>query len=121
MYVDKQQLWKIPDEWSLEQASVVPLAYCTAYYSLIVKGHLNCGMSVLIHGCNSVGSAATHVALHHGCEVYITTQCLKALPDLLTRFNQLKKSNVLHLGSDFHNELLRKTKGLGKFCLSVLP
>ena len=113
MYADKQQIWKIPDEWPLDQSSVIPLAYSAAYYSLIIRGHLNCGKTVLIYSSNSVGHAATRVALHHGCEVYITTPSMKDLPDLLVKFNQLKKGNVLQLDEDFQNELLRKTKGLG--------
>ena len=123
LFVDKQQIWKIPDEWPLEQSSVIPLAYSTAYYSLIIRGHVHCGQSVLIHGNDGVGHAATRVALHHGCEVYITTPSLKDLPELLLKFNQLKKGNVLQLDKDFQNELLRKTKGIGtvKFLSFCIP
>ena len=119
MYVDKNQVWTLPDEWPLHAASVTPLAYCTAYFSLIMRGHVRCGKTVLIHGSNGIATAATHIALHHGCEVFITTPSLANLPDLVTRFNQLKKGNVLLLSPDFKNELLRKTKGSGK-CLSRL-
>ena len=81
---------------------------------MIVRGQVHCGQSVLIHGTNSVGEAATRIALHRGCEVYITTPNLKDLPELLVKFNHLKKGNVLQLDKDFQNELLRKTKGIGR-------
>ena len=60
----------MPDSWSLEAAASVPVVYCTAYYSLIVRGRLRAGESVLIHsGSGGVGQAAISIALAMGCEV----------------------------------------------------
>ena len=114
VYVDKRQVWRIPDHWQLHEAAVVPIAYSTAYFGLIIQGQLCCGNSVLVHGSNCVSHAAIHIAFHHGCDVFITTPSLLNLPELLTKFHQLKKENVLLLSDDFQNNLMRKTKGLGK-------
>ncbi|XP_016402258.1 fatty acid synthase-like, partial [Sinocyclocheilus rhinocerous] len=53
---DKRFLWDVPSSWTLEQAASVPVVYATAYYSLVVRGRLRPGESVLIHsGSGGVG------------------------------------------------------------------
>lgn len=48
--------WCVPAKWSMAEAATVPVAYCTAYYALIVRGRLKKGESVLIHsGAGGVG------------------------------------------------------------------
>jgi len=43
--VDVRQdfLWRVPVNWSLEQAATVPVAYCTAFYALVVRGRIRAG------------------------------------------------------------------------------
>ena len=68
-----QLLWPVPDNWTLEQAATVPSVYTTVFYSLIVRGQIKAGNSILIHsGSGGVGQAAIRVALHHGCKVFTT-------------------------------------------------
>lgn len=63
-------LWDVPDSWSLAEAATVPVAYATAYYSLVVRGRLREGFSVLIHsGSGAVGLAAIQICLSRGCQV----------------------------------------------------
>ena len=63
-------VWDVPESWTLEEASSVPVVYCTAYYSLIVRGGLKHRHSVLIHsGSGGVGQAAISIALSMDCEV----------------------------------------------------
>ncbi|GBO09431.1 Fatty acid synthase, partial [Araneus ventricosus] len=70
---DPMFMWEVPDDWSLEEASTVPVAYSTAYYALIMRGHLRKGERVLIHsGTGGVGQAAIAIALSLGCEVFTT-------------------------------------------------
>ncbi|GBN54927.1 Fatty acid synthase [Araneus ventricosus] len=70
---DPNFMWDVPDDWSLEEASTVPVAYSTAYYALIMRGHLRKGERVLIHsGSGGVGQAAIAIALSLGCEVFTT-------------------------------------------------
>lgn len=58
---------------TLEQAASVPVVYATAYYSLVVRGRLRFGESVLIHsGSGGVGQAAIAIALSMRCRVFTT-------------------------------------------------
>lgn len=58
---------------TLEEAASVPVAYTTAYYSLVVRGGMKQGDSVLIHSASGgVGQAAVAVALSMGCQVFAT-------------------------------------------------
>ncbi|KAH7955317.1 hypothetical protein HPB52_000277 [Rhipicephalus sanguineus] len=71
--VDPTFLWEVPETWSLQQAATVPMVYATAYYALLVHGHMRPGESVLIHsGSGGVGQAAISIALSMGCTVFTT-------------------------------------------------
>ena len=58
---------------TLEEAASVPVVYTTAYYSLVVRGRIQRGETVLIHsGSGGVGQAAISIALSLGCRVFTT-------------------------------------------------
>lgn len=58
---------------TLEEAASVPVVYTTAYYSLVVRGRVQRGETVLIHsGSGGVGQAAISIALSLGCQVFTT-------------------------------------------------
>lgn len=60
----------------------MPVVYTTAYYSLMVRGRLQCGETVLIHsGSGGVGQAAIAIALSLGCRVFTTVGKLMALAE----------------------------------------
>ncbi|KAI1488819.1 hypothetical protein F5X96DRAFT_684632 [Biscogniauxia mediterranea] len=64
---------KIPDGVDFVDAATLPLAFATAYHSLIEVGHLKKGESVLIHsGAGAVGLAAIQIAQMVGAEIYAT-------------------------------------------------
>lgn len=51
----------------------MPVVYTTAYYSLVVRGRIQRGETVLIHsGSGGVGQAAISIALSLGCRVFTT-------------------------------------------------
>lgn len=51
----------------------MPVVYTTAYYSLVVRGRVQRGETVLIHsGSGGVGQAAIAIALSLGCRVFTT-------------------------------------------------
>ncbi|MEO6471356.1 MAG: NADPH:quinone oxidoreductase family protein [Aeromicrobium sp.] len=57
----------LPDSVSFEQAASIPLNYLTAYFSLIKRGHMAQGESVLVHGAaGGVGTAAIQIAKAFG-------------------------------------------------------
>ncbi|MFJ2307253.1 SDR family NAD(P)-dependent oxidoreductase [Streptomyces sp. NPDC087787] len=70
---DERLLTRIPDGWSWETASSVPLVFLTAYYALKDLAGLRAGEKVLIHaGAGGVGMAAIQIARHFGAEVFAT-------------------------------------------------
>ena len=85
---------EFPDDWTLDEAATVPIAYATAYLSLVMTAHIKKGERVLIHtGASTVGIACISVALHHGCEVYITVGSQRKRDYLKKRFPQLKDTH----------------------------
>uniref|UniRef100_A0A0A9Y3U2 Fatty acid synthase n=2 Tax=Lygus hesperus TaxID=30085 RepID=A0A0A9Y3U2_LYGHE len=92
---DKGFLWDVPNEWSLEEASTVPIVYSTAYYALIVRGKLRKGESVLIHaGSGGVGMAAIAISLNMGCKVFTTVGTQSKKSFLLRTFDKLDSSMI---------------------------
>ncbi|MFF9123939.1 SDR family NAD(P)-dependent oxidoreductase [Streptomyces sp. NPDC014889] len=70
---DERLLTRVPDDWSWETASSVPLVFLTAYYALKDLAGLKAGEKVLIHaGAGGVGMAAIQIAHHLGAEVFAT-------------------------------------------------
>jgi acyl transferase domain-containing protein/NADPH:quinone reductase-like Zn-dependent oxidoreductase/acyl carrier protein/NADP-dependent 3-hydroxy acid dehydrogenase YdfG len=62
-----------PPEINFEDAAAIPIAFLTAYYSLIIKGHLKKGESILIHSASGgVGLAAIQIAHSIGAKVFAT-------------------------------------------------
>lgn len=38
--VDRDYAWEVPANWSLAEASTVPVVYTTAYYALVCRGRI---------------------------------------------------------------------------------
>jgi 2-desacetyl-2-hydroxyethyl bacteriochlorophyllide A dehydrogenase len=67
-----RQLMKIPDHVSFEEAAAASLVYLTAYHSLITKGGLKPGETVLIVGAGGgVNTASIQIAKLAGAIVYV--------------------------------------------------
>ncbi|XP_077508101.1 fatty acid synthase-like [Amblyomma americanum] len=107
--------WEVPDTWSLEEASTVPMAYATAYYALLVRGNMRPGESLLIHsGSGGVGQAAISVALSMGCTVFTTVGSQEKREFLMRRFPQLKERNFANSRDlSFERHVLKETRGRG--------
>ncbi|XP_031628812.1 fatty acid synthase-like [Contarinia nasturtii] len=111
----RNMMWEIPDNWSMEEASTVPCVYSTVYYALVVRGQMKKGESILIHaGSGGVGQAAINVALHHGLTVYTTVGSKEKREFLKKTFPQLSDA---HIGNSrdtsFEQFIMRATKGKG--------
>ncbi|XP_037515436.1 fatty acid synthase [Rhipicephalus sanguineus] len=113
--VDPTFLWEVPETWSLQQAATVPMVYATAYYALLVHGHMRPGESVLIHsGSGGVGQAAISIALSMGCTVFTTVGSENKREFLLRRYPHLKKRNIADSRNlSFEKHVLQETKGKG--------
>jgi acyl transferase domain-containing protein/NADPH:quinone reductase-like Zn-dependent oxidoreductase/acyl carrier protein len=63
----------LPSGLSFEAATTLPVAFLTAYYSLVHLGRLSRGETVLVHGgAGAVGLAAIQIAKHCGAKVIAT-------------------------------------------------
>ncbi|XP_048000881.1 fatty acid synthase-like [Leguminivora glycinivorella] len=113
--VDESMLWKVPIQWSLEEAATVPVAYMTAYYALTVRGRMRRGESILIHaGAGGVGQAAIAIALNAGCTVFTTVGMPEKRDFLLERFPQLLDANIGNSRDcSFQQLVLSRTRGRG--------
>ncbi|XP_046964445.1 fatty acid synthase-like [Vanessa cardui] len=112
---DKALIWGIPDEWTLEEAASVPVAYGTVYYALVMIGQIKRGESILIHaGSGGVGQAAINVALHYGCEVFTTVSTPEKRAFIKRIFPQLKDSHIGNSRDTSFEDMVRKeTNGKG--------
>ncbi|KAH7944006.1 hypothetical protein HPB52_014256 [Rhipicephalus sanguineus] len=108
-------LWEVPESWSLEEASTVPVAYSTAYYALVVRGNMRPGESLLVHsGSGGVGQAAISIALSMGCTVFTTCGSKDKREFLKRRFPQLEDRNFANSRDlTFEEHILVETKGRG--------
>lgn len=62
----------IPNDFPFDQAAAAALVFHTAWHSLIVRGGLQAGESVLIVGAGGgVNSASIQIAKHAGAKVYV--------------------------------------------------
>ena len=93
--VGKNNVWPVPEGWTLEQAATVPVVYFTAYYALVVRARIRSKNSVLIHaGSGGVGQAAITLALHYGCKVFTTVGSEEKRNYLKERFPELDEGNI---------------------------
>ncbi len=109
-------MWTVPDDWSLKEASTVPVVYATTYYALVVRGRLKRGESVLIHaGSGGVGQAAIRIALSLGCKVFTTVGSDGKRQFIKETFPQLTDSNIGNSRDAvaFESWIMRQTKGKG--------
>jgi acyl transferase domain-containing protein/NADPH:quinone reductase-like Zn-dependent oxidoreductase/SAM-dependent methyltransferase len=64
---------RVPDDISFATAAAIPVAYCTAYYSLLDIAHLRHGETVLIHSAaGGTGQAMVQLAQWIGATVFAT-------------------------------------------------
>ncbi|XP_063530101.1 fatty acid synthase-like [Cydia strobilella] len=112
---DETLMWEVPEQWSLEEAATVPVAYATAYYALEVRGRMRRGEAVLVHaGAGGLGQAAIAVALHAGCIVYTTVGSPAKRAFIHERFPQLPDTNIGYSRDcSFEQLVLHRTRGRG--------
>lgn len=65
--------YPIPDEMSFAQAAAFTINYQTGYFSIVRRGRLKAGETVLVHaGASGVGTAAIQLCKAHGATVIAT-------------------------------------------------
>ncbi|KAH7372371.1 polyketide synthase-like protein [Pyrenochaeta sp. MPI-SDFR-AT-0127] len=108
------QLQKIPLGMDFCEAATYPVAYCTAYYSLVNCARIKSGEAVLIHhGAGEVGQAALQIAQLSGCEVFVTVGMAEKALFLHERYG-VPRSHIFSSHTlSFGKGIRRLTKGRG--------
>jgi NADPH:quinone reductase-like Zn-dependent oxidoreductase len=106
--------FKIPADLAFEAAASLPLAYATAYYSLVELGRLGEGETVLIHSAaGAVGQAAICIAQMVGAEVFATVGSAEKKQLLLQEFGLTEEQVFYSRNNSFGDAIRRATQGQG--------
>ena len=101
----------IPDDFSFDEASAVPLVFLTAWHMLLARAQLRAGEQVLVLGAGSgVGSAAVQIARLFQARVIATA----GTEAKLAKARELGANEVINHGTqDFYQEVKRLTQKRG--------
>ncbi|TDZ31026.1 Reducing polyketide synthase PKS2 [Colletotrichum spinosum] len=78
----------IHPKMSFVDAATLPLAYCTAYYSLVEQARLREGQRVLVHSAGGgIGQASVCLAKMIGAEVFVTVSSADKKKLLMAHYN----------------------------------
>ncbi|KAL9020486.1 MAG: hypothetical protein Q9185_002259 [Variospora sp. 1 TL-2023] len=104
----------IPAGLSFAEAASIPVAYCTAYHSLLTIARMKRGESVLIHsGAGGTGQAAIQLAKHMNARIFATVgnEEKKAF---LSKAYDIPQSNIFSSRRpSFKDQILTLTDGHG--------
>jgi NADPH:quinone reductase-like Zn-dependent oxidoreductase len=111
MIIHEDSAVRAPSNMSDEQASTLPIAALTAWYSLVDYGQIKAGQTVLIQGTGGVSIFALQLAVAMGARVIVTSS------------SDVNLQRALSLGAesginytktpDWHTEVLKMTGGKG--------
>ncbi|XP_050542847.1 fatty acid synthase-like isoform X2 [Daktulosphaira vitifoliae] len=118
--VDNSTLWEVPDKWTLEQASTIPLAYAMAYYGIFIRGKLQANESILLHnGGNYNMLAALHILQNHDADIYVSVLNESQRKYILKTYPKIPSDHIVN-NQAFEKEILDKTNGKGvKFIFNI--
>jgi len=108
--VPARGLWKKPNTFSFTQAAAYPAAYLTAYVSLVRRGGLQAGETLLVHGASGgVGMAAVQVGKLLGATVIATGGSDVKLAEV----KAFGADHVLNTANGFRQQVKDLTQGKG--------
>ena len=107
-------VFKVPEDTTFEAAASLPLAYATAYYSLVELGRLSEGETVLIHAAaGAVGQAAICIAQMIGAEVLATVGSAEKKELLLSEYGLPEDHVFYSRNGSFSDAVRQATEGQG--------
>ena len=111
MIIHEESAVKAPEMMSDEQASTLPIAALTAWYSLMDIGNLQPGQTVLVQGTGGVSIFAAQIAVAHGARVIATSSS----DANLARVKALGVSEGINYKTypNWEREVLELTEGRG--------
>lgn len=107
---------KVPKGMNLEVPAAVGIAYATAYYALVSRGHLQAGETVLIHAAaGAVGQAAITLAQEvcKARDIFVTVGSDKKREFIKTKFGIPEENIFSSRGLEFYDGILQRTGGEG--------
>jgi NADPH:quinone reductase-like Zn-dependent oxidoreductase len=105
---------KIADDMSFEDASTIPVIYCTAYYSLFHLGRLTKDETVLIHAAaGGVGQAAIMLCQMIGAEIFATVGSVAKKEFLMSEYGIAEDHIFYSRNTSFAKGIRRATNGEG--------
>ncbi|KAI0540222.1 hypothetical protein GGR58DRAFT_511879 [Xylaria digitata] len=103
--------FKLPDNVPFEAGATIPLAYATAYQSLVELGRLRYDETVLIHaGAGAVGQAAINLAQMIGAEVYATVGSTEKKEFLMKEYS-LAEDHIFYDRNISFGDAIRQATG----------
>jgi alcohol dehydrogenase len=108
--LDEQWAVAAPQSLTPAEASTLPIAGLTAWFSLVELGRLRAGQSVLVHGTGGVALFGVQVARLHGAQAIVVTG---GGADKHARARAVGAAHVLARDSDWPAEVRRLTGGRG--------
>lgn len=100
----------MPEAMSYEEAAGYTTAYLTAYVSLVRRGHLEAGETLLVHGAaGGVGMAAVDLGKQMGATVIATASSQEKLDVLANR----GADHVINVADGFKDRVKELTGGRG--------
>ncbi|MEZ0128689.1 NAD(P)-dependent alcohol dehydrogenase [Flavobacterium sp. LBUM151] len=107
----ENEVIKVPDYLTNEEAATLPCAAITAWHGLMEKGNVKAGDSVLIQGTGGVSLFSMQFALAAGAEVIL----LSGSDDKLERAKKMGVNHLINYKSvpKWESEVLKITNGLG--------
>ncbi|XP_051173561.1 fatty acid synthase-like [Leptopilina boulardi] len=107
---DADYIWKVPDNWSLEDAVTVPLVYTIAYLSVVIKGELKSKHSVFVYdGCCSIGQAVLNLAANIKSHVFVGYANSNAKRFLENNYPHIPKNCLISTSGSFVERTLSRT------------
>lgn len=107
----ENEVIKVPDYLTNEEAASLPCAAITAWHGLVEKGNVKSGDTVLIQGTGGVSLFSMQFALAIGAEVIL----LSGSDDKLERAKKMGAQHLINYKSVplWENEVMKITNGLG--------
>ena len=108
--VHANRVWALPDGFSFAEGAAFRVGALTAYVSLVTRGQLQRGETLLVHGASGgMGLAAVQLGVHLGATVIATGTDMQRL----SAAGECGASHCLVLGQDLHERVKALTDGVG--------
>ena len=112
-HVDGNNVTHLSPGMTSQLGASIPIAFLSAYYSLVNLANLSAGCSVLIQAAaDNSGQAAVQLAMDAGANVFAVVRNEKEL-DMLSNVSDLSQDRIFMETQPFHDQVMRLTNGAG--------